>query len=97
MPTENPLSGNGNIDEEVKRVVSQLGTMAVGSPEYETAVKQLETLCRARNYKSSSAISADTIVLAAANILGILLILNYEKAGVVTSKALGFILRGGRA
>lgn len=39
-------------------------------------------------------VSPDTLLLVGANILGLILILNYEKMGIVTSKALNFVLRG---
>jgi hypothetical protein len=40
-----------------------------------------------RSWKPSS----DAVVTAAASVLGILLVLHYEKIGIVTSKALGFV------
>jgi len=39
-------------------------------------------------------ISPDTLLVVAGNLLGILLILNYEKADIITSKAMNFVLRG---
>jgi hypothetical protein len=36
-------------------------------------------------------VSRDTLVLAAANLLGIVLIVGHERANVITSKAVGFI------
>ncbi len=38
-------------------------------------------------------ISPDTLLIVFGNIIGILLILSYEHLGVITSKALGFVLR----
>jgi len=37
--------------------------------------------------------SPDTLLIVGANLLGILLILNYEKLDIVSSKAVGFILK----
>ena len=37
--------------------------------------------------------SPDTLLIVGANLLGILLILNYEKLDIVSSKALSFILK----
>jgi hypothetical protein len=45
---------------------------------------------KARSWKPST----DALVAGAASIIGILCVLHYEKAGVVTSKALGFVGRG---
>jgi len=39
-------------------------------------------------------ISPDTVVIVASNLLGILLILNFEKLDVISTKALGFVMRG---
>jgi hypothetical protein len=39
-------------------------------------------------------VSPDTIAVVAGNLLGIILILGYEKADVITTKALGFVLKG---
>lgn len=39
-------------------------------------------------------ITPDTVVIAVTNIVGILLVLNFEKFDIVRSKALGFILKG---
>lgn len=38
-------------------------------------------------------ISPDTLLIVGANLLGILLILNYEKLDIVSSKAVSFILK----
>lgn len=39
-------------------------------------------------------VSPDTIAIVSANLVGILLILYYEKLDVVSSKAIGFVLKG---
>lgn len=82
------------IDEEINRILDDLKTMKSGSPEYEKAAMNLETLCRSRSFKANQTVTADTLVLAATNILGILLILNYEQIHVVTSKTLGLLVKG---
>lgn len=39
-------------------------------------------------------VSPDAIAVVAGNLLGIALILGYEKSNIITTKALGFVLRG---
>ena len=39
-------------------------------------------------------ISPDTLLIVGANLLGILLILNYERLDIISTKALGFVIRG---
>jgi hypothetical protein len=48
-----------------------------------------ETLTRIKG----QGISADTLLIVGANLLGILLILNFEKINVMSSKATGFLLK----
>lgn len=81
------------IDEEIDNVVAALGKMDPSSGQYEIAAKNLETLCRAKSYKSSSTVSADTLVGVAANLLGIVMILNYEQLHVVGSKTLNLLFK----
>lgn len=44
--------------------------------------------------KSNWEISPDTLLVVAGNLVGILLILNFEKMDIVRSKAIGFVLKG---
>ena len=39
-------------------------------------------------------VSPDTILIIVGNLAGILLILKYEKLDIITSKALGFVIKG---
>lgn len=90
------LIPQNELDEEVKRVVNQMKDMDVDSESYRKSVDNLKVLCEARGVKSHSQISTDVIVTALTNIIGILLVLNYEKANVITSKAISFMFKGGR-
>lgn len=69
-------------------------TKANLSAEYDIKLKVVERLVKLRAEKQNKHLTPDTIAVIAGNLLGILLILNYEKLGVVTSKALGFVIRG---
>lgn len=83
-----------SIDQEVEHVLKALGTMMPESEEYSTAVKNLKELCEARSKKASRLVELDTIVAAGTNILGILLILSYEQLHVISTKAIGFVVKG---
>lgn len=85
------------FDKEVTRVLEQMNKMSVDSDEYAEAAKSLKTLCEARGVKTTRSISADTLIAAGANLLGIVLILNYEQVHVITTKAISLVLRGGRS
>ena len=82
------------MDDEVARMLKELSELPAGSKEYKAVAENLETICKARNYKPSSLVNWDTIVMATTNILGIILVLNYEQLHVVTSKAMSFVGKG---
>jgi hypothetical protein len=81
------------LEQEIDHVLDQLATLDADSKEYSKAVKNLDALCKVASYKKDSSISADTLITVTANILGIVLVLGYEQAHVVTSKALSFIVK----
>jgi len=72
---------------------TQLFGLQIGTEEYKNAADELERLHKlnSREKENKFHVSADTLVIAGANLLGIALILNFERLNVVTSKALGFV------
>ena len=63
----------------------------------EEAFQILDTLLKAKNDDKSRGVNKElinTLLVVFGNLLGIVLILNYEKMGVVASKALGFVIKG---
>lgn len=79
------------IDNEIERLANQLSCMSTEDPNYAKVADNLKVLCEAREKKNSSDISAEVLLAAAVNIAGLLLVLNYEKTGVITSKAFSLI------
>ncbi|HAQ03016.1 TPA: hypothetical protein DCQ22_03950 [Candidatus Nomurabacteria bacterium] len=82
------------ITDEIDRIVKELEGMKPESPEYEAKVKQLKVLCEARSLKPDRLLNTDALIAGGINILGILLILNFEKLNVMSSKAIGFVMKG---
>ena len=82
------------IDLEIERVLAQLAKMDANTEMYKMAVDNLKILHEARSCENKATISMDTIVVAVTNIVGILLVLDYERLHVFTSKAIGFIVKG---
>lgn len=78
------------IDTELDRALTKLNELEIDSEDYARAVKNYQALLDA---KKRIRVSPDILVGAATNILGILLVLNYEKLGVISSRALMFIKR----
>ena len=78
------------IQTEIDHILEVMAVTPVSSKEYKLAAENLKVLMETEN---KSKISADTMVLAVTNIAGILLVLNFEKLGVITSKAFGMLRR----
>ena len=83
-----------NLEKEIDRVIESLSTYQPGTKEYLGISEDLERLYKTKALERDRRISPDTIAVVAGNLLGIALILGWEKTGVITSKALGFVLRG---
>ncbi len=79
------------IDNEIERLANQLGDMSPVSEDYIKVADSMKVLCEAREKKNSSDISSEALLAAAVNIIGILAVLNFEKAGIITSKAFNLI------
>lgn len=96
------------LSNEIRRTLSELEKTPVTSDEYRVIAGNLraltdievlntktatETAKVVLENKRCSSVSPDTILLVAANLLGILAVLQHERVNVVTSKALGFIVK----
>lgn len=78
------------LDEEITRLTESLNKIS-DPEEYAKTVDNIRLLCEAREKKDPASISTEMLIGVAANLLGLLVILNFERTGVVTSKALGFL------
>lgn len=63
------------------------------SEEYARLLDQSVKLHKMKTETQPRRPSPDTLILVAANILGILLVTRYERENIVTSKAFGLILK----
>lgn len=81
------------LDKAIADVLSEMETVTADSDEYARMVDQLDKLCKMRTYKKDPSVKLDTIVAVAGNLAGIIVILGFERAHVITSKALGFVIK----
>lgn len=80
------------LDTAISDLLEELGSMEGSREDYEPTTDNLIKLMKLKaEINPSWRPSPDAIVGAAGSILGIVLILHYEKIGAVTSKALSFI------
>ncbi len=80
-------------DEPIKQILANMDEYGPDSPEYTTLMNHLEGLVRIRAEHRPKRISPDTMAIVAGNLMGILIIVAYEQKHVMTSKAMGFILK----
>ena len=87
MPKPHPL------DDVIEGKISYLRGCDEETELYGESVRQLKTLMdlRARDRGDREPVSSGQLLAVAANVLGILAILGYEKTNVITTKALGFV------
>lgn len=83
------------IDEEIQSVIHQMQSFVADSPEYNTMFDKLERLyqMKLKDKPEKKSVSPDALIAAGASIGGVILILGFEKANVLTSKAIGFIVK----
>ena len=88
--------GKKTLDDAIEGALIEMERYSVGSEGYLSAAKAVEALCLARSHVKQTTVKGipiETIVAAGTNILGILLVLNYERFNVITSKSFGMISR----
>jgi hypothetical protein len=82
------------LESAVDTAINELNRHDVGSEEY---VKALECVTKLHSMKAKDkpdSVKMDTLVLALTNLFGILMVIKHEEIGnVLTSKALGLLLR----
>ena len=66
---------------------------AVGDKEYVVVLSQIVKLHELKQNEKPKRVSPDTLALITANLVGIIMIIAYENAHVITSKALNTVPR----
>ncbi len=81
------------LDGEINRLLNDMAIQERSSKEYQVMTDQLVKLYALKPKKPETRVSPDTLALVLGNLAGILVLVSHEKAHVVTSKALSFILK----
>lgn len=82
-----------SIDLATEELIEKLRSLDPSTEQYSAAVKNLEVLEKAKSHKKDMSISPDVALTVGGNLVGILAVLNFERLGVVTSKAIGMVLK----
>jgi len=81
------------LDKAIDVLLDRLAEDAYDSDAYAKMVDQLSKLYKLKEQDSRRRVSPDTLAMIAGNIVGIVLIIGHERANVITTKALGFVMR----
>lgn len=92
FPRKKPTE-KSELEQAMSEVLFEMHGFGSESEEYAQQVDQLVKLHALQQCDKPQRVSADTLAIVAGNLLGIGLILSYERANVVTSKALNFLFK----
>ena len=88
-----PSSNAQGLTDTIDHLISEMAGSEGSSEEYTTMTNNLETLYKLKAEEAPDRIKLDTIAVVAGNLLGILIIVGFEKSHVMTSKALSSLLK----
>jgi len=81
------------LENAIDRLLTHMTKFDPDSDEFEKMTDQVVKLHTLKEAEKPESLSIDAKATIFANLAGILLILNHERAGIVTSKALSFITK----
>jgi preprotein translocase subunit Sec61beta len=81
------------VESAMERAFEKLGEQSVDSEQYAKTLDGIVKLHKMREEEKSPQVSPDTVLLVGANLLGILLIIRHEHVNVITSRAMGTLIK----
>jgi hypothetical protein len=81
------------LDLAIDVLLGEMLDPGYAADDWAKMIEQLTKLYKLKEQDSRSRPSADTLLIVGANIVGIILIIGHERASIITTKALGFIMR----
>jgi hypothetical protein len=81
------------LDDTIAEALKQLSGIKVDDEVYSRRLDQIAKLYKLKEQEAPRRVSPDVIWTVLGNLTGIAMILGYEHARVVTSKAIGFVLK----
>jgi hypothetical protein len=81
------------LETTIDQLISRMSTEEEDSEDYTKMVDNLETLYKLKAETQPDRVKLDTIAIVAGNLLGIIIIVGFEKSHVMTSKALSNLLK----
>ena len=81
------------IDVQVEALSNSMKNYPVDSPEFAAAMEKMVVLVKTKN-EGKKPIDPNTIIAGAGGLLQVVLIIGHERLHVLTSNAIGFVLKG---
>ncbi len=81
------------LEETIDAVHDKMAELDPFSTQYAACVDQLVKLTSIKDPKSKPGVTPDVAVTAAVNLIGIGMIIHHERASVIASKALAFVMK----
>lgn len=91
MFTRKPKVEDEGLNKAIDALLAQMDAVPSESEEYSKMVDQLSKLYSLR--ETPQRVSPDTLAIVLGNLLGIVVIVGHERAHIVTSKAINFLLK----
>lgn len=81
------------LDEVIDRLHAEMSALDASSEEFSKMADQLEKLYKIRNTQRPALMDRNALLAVVGNLAGIATILVFERDGIITSKALGFVTK----
>ena len=81
------------LEKAIEKVLFEMDEYTSDMDEYARMVDQLEKLYKLKDIDKPTRVSADTVAMITANLVGIAMIIGYERANILTSKALSVLFK----
>jgi hypothetical protein len=81
------------LERILDRTLRNLDGHEIGSTEYQKTLEAAIKLHRMKEEEKTKSVSKDTLLVVAANLLGIILIIKHEDVNVISSRAMNLILK----
>lgn len=91
-----PNANEQNLEAQINKVLAEMQTVGTDSPKYPAMLETLKELYKLKEVDYADkpkALSTDTVLQVAGSLVGIVIIVGYERAHVLTSKALNHLVK----
>ena len=90
---ERKRTNRAELDDEISSVLEEMARLHADTPEYTRMAENLERLCRAKAEEPAKHQHLPQIIGILGSVGCLVLVMNYEKTDILTTKALQFLPR----